>query len=201
MSTWPLLSWAAAWHPTSGRALEPVEADTSVSNKDVDGVTRHSFAAMALNEIGFHSCTPCGILRLLDAYEIGPTHQADAVVVGRSPIPGKPVKMLLPARNATSTYCHSHIRDLADHVREAHIAIAAVGRPETIRGEWIKDGAVAIDSGCNPGNVDYTGAAARARLLSPVPCRVGPMTIAVLLSRPSQRSPQTTLSSCNDLAR
>jgi methylenetetrahydrofolate dehydrogenase (NADP+)/methenyltetrahydrofolate cyclohydrolase len=94
--------------------------------------------------------------------------------------------MLLLARDATVTYCHSRTRDLADHVRSADIVVAAVGRPELIRGEWIKEGAVVIDAGYNPGNVgdiDYRGAAERARLITPVPGGVGPMTIAVLLEQ------------------
>lgn len=145
----------------------------------------HSFAAMAFNERGFHSCTPGGILRLLDAYEV-PLAGQHAVVVGRSPILGKPVGMLLLARDATVTYCHSRTRDLAEHVREADVVVAAVGRPELVRGEWIKDGAVVIDAGYNPGNVgdvDYAGAAQRARLITPVPGGVGPITIAVLLEQ------------------
>ncbi|MDH6284253.1 bifunctional 5,10-methylenetetrahydrofolate dehydrogenase/5,10-methenyltetrahydrofolate cyclohydrolase [Prescottella agglutinans] len=172
-------------HPVPDHINERAAFEAITPGKDVDGVSMHSFAAMAFNEKGFHSCTPGGILRLLDAYEV-PLAGQHAVVVGRSPILGKPVGMLLLARDATVTYCHSRTRDLADHVRDADIVIAAVGRPELIRGEWIKDGAVVIDAGYNPGNVgdvDYAGAAARARLITPVPGGVGPMTIAVLLEQ------------------
>jgi methylenetetrahydrofolate dehydrogenase (NADP+)/methenyltetrahydrofolate cyclohydrolase len=153
--------------------------------KDVDGVTMHSFAAMAFNEPGFHSCTPGGILRLLDAYDVALSGK-HAVVIGRSPILGKPVGVLLLARDATVTYCHSRTLHLADHIRRADIAVAAVGRPELIRGEWIKPGAVVVDAGYNPGNVgdvEYEAAAERASLITPVPAGVGPMTIAVLLSK------------------
>lgn len=172
-------------HPVPAHIDERAAFEAITPGKDVDGVTMHSFAAMAFSEKGFHSCTPGGILRLLDAYDV-PLAGQRAVVVGRSPILGKPVGMLLLARDATVTYCHSHTWELADQVRGADIVIAAVGRPELIHGEWIKDGAVVIDAGYNPGNVgdvDYTGAAERARLITPVPGGVGPMTIAVLLER------------------
>ncbi|TCN51626.1 methylenetetrahydrofolate dehydrogenase (NADP+)/methenyltetrahydrofolate cyclohydrolase [Rhodococcus sp. SMB37] len=172
-------------HPVPAHIDERAAFEAITPGKDVDGVTMHSFAAMAFSEKGFHSCTPGGILRLLDAYDV-PLAGQRAVVVGRSPILGKPVGMLLLARDATVTYCHSHTWELADQVRGADIVIAAVGRPELIHGEWIKDGAVVIDAGYNPGNVgdvDYTGAAERARLITPVPGGVGPMTIAVLLEQ------------------
>jgi methylenetetrahydrofolate dehydrogenase (NADP+)/methenyltetrahydrofolate cyclohydrolase len=105
---------------------------------------------------------------------------------GRSPILGKPVGMLLLARNATVTYCHSRTRDLADVVRTGDIVVAAVGSPRLIRGEWIKPGAVVIDAGYNPGNVGdvaYDEVIERARLVTPVPGGVGPMTIALLLEQ------------------
>ncbi len=139
---------------------------------------------MALGVNGFHSCTPGAILRLLDAYAVDPTGQR-VVVIGRSPILGKPVGMLMLARDATVTYCHS-TTDLAEDVGAADIVIAAVGRPELVKGDWIKPGAVVIDAGDNPGNVgdvEYARAAQRARLITPVPGGVGPATIAVLLSQ------------------
>jgi methylenetetrahydrofolate dehydrogenase (NADP+)/methenyltetrahydrofolate cyclohydrolase len=145
----------------------------------------HSFAAMALGEPGFASCTPGGIMRLLDAYDVDPAGKR-AVVIGRSPILGKPVAMLLLARNATVTVCHSRTRDLPEVVRDADIVVAAVGRPEFVRGDWIKPGAVVVDAGYNPGNVGdvaFDEAAARAGLITPVPGGVGPMTIAVLLAQ------------------
>ncbi|WP_233213701.1 hypothetical protein [Mycobacterium hubeiense] len=123
-------------------------------------------------------------MRLLDAYAVDPTGQR-VVVIGRSPILGKPVGMLMLARDATVTYCHS-TTDLAEDVGAADIVIAAVGRPELVKGDWIKPGAVVIDAGDNPGNVgdvEYARAAQRARLITPVPGGVGPATIAVLLSQ------------------
>lgn len=172
-------------HPVPAHIDERAAFEAIAPGKDVDGVTMHSFAAMAFNENGFHSCTPGGILRLLDAYDISLSGK-DVVVVGRSPILGKPVGMLLLARDATVTYCHSRTSNLADHVRNADIVVAAVGHPELIRGEWIKEGAVVVDAGYNPGNVgdvEYSSAAKRARLITPVPGGVGPMTIAVLLEQ------------------
>jgi methylenetetrahydrofolate dehydrogenase (NADP+)/methenyltetrahydrofolate cyclohydrolase len=144
-----------------------------------------SFAAMSLGGQGFHSCTPAGILHLLDAYDVDPTG-LHAVVIGRSPILGKPAGMLLLARNATVTYCHSRTVDLPRIVADADIVVAAVGQPELIKGAWIKPAAVVIDAGYNPGNigdVEYAAAADRARLITPVPGGVGPTTIAVLLEQ------------------
>jgi len=134
---------------------------------------------------GFASCTPGGIMRLLDAYGVDPAGQ-HAVVVGRSPILGKPMGMLLLARDATVTYCHSRTVDLPAVIATADILVAAVGRPQFIKGRNIKPGAVVIDAGYNAGNVgdvDFDGAMERARLLTPVPGGVGPMTISVLLEQ------------------
>jgi methylenetetrahydrofolate dehydrogenase (NADP+)/methenyltetrahydrofolate cyclohydrolase len=172
-------------HPLPAQVDEREVFETIPPHKDVDGVTTASFAAMALGSNGFQSCTPAGIIRLLDAYDVDPTGQR-AVVIGRSPILGKPVGMLLLARDATVTYCHSKTTDLPAAVREADIVVAAVGQPELIRGEWIKRGAVVVDAGYSPGNVgdvEYRAAAQRARLITPVPGGVGPTTIAVLLAQ------------------
>jgi methylenetetrahydrofolate dehydrogenase (NADP+) / methenyltetrahydrofolate cyclohydrolase len=138
-----------------------------------------------LGDKGFKACTPGGIMRLLDAHDVHIAGQR-AVVIGRRPILGKPVGMLLLARDATVTYCHSKTTDLASVVSEADILVAAVGRPELIKGDWIKLGAVVIDAGYNPGNVgdvEYTAAAQRARLITPLPGGVGPTTIAVVLAQ------------------
>jgi methylenetetrahydrofolate dehydrogenase (NADP+)/methenyltetrahydrofolate cyclohydrolase len=172
-------------HPMPPQVDERQVFETIAPAKDVDGVTGASFAAIALGDKGFASCTPAGIMHLLDAYGVEPAGQR-AVVVGRSPILGKPVGMLLLARDATVTYCHSKTVDLASVVGEADIVVAAVGRPELIKGNWIKPGAVVIDADYNPGNigdVEYTAAAHRARLITPVPGGVGPTTIAVLLAQ------------------
>jgi len=172
-------------HPMPAQIDERAAFEAIAPGKDVDGVTMHSFAAMSFGEPGFHSCTPGGIIRLLDAagVELAGQH---AVVVGRSPILGKPVGMLLLARNATVTYCHSHTTDLAGLVGLADVVVAAVGVPELIRGRWIKPGAVVIDAGYNAGNVgdvEFQAARERAALITPVPGGVGPMTIAVLLEQ------------------
>jgi len=172
-------------HPVPAHIDERAAFEAIAPAKDVDGVTMHSFAAMAFGLPGFASATPDGIMRLLDAYDVDPAGQ-HAVVIGRSPILGKPVGMLLLARNATVTYCHSRTKDLPAVARTADILVAAVGRPEFVRGDWIRPGATVIDAGYNPGPVgDVAGAEARAvaGLLTPVPGGVGPMTIAVLLAQ------------------
>lgn len=175
-------------HPVPGHIDERAAFEAIPPAKDVDGVTMHSLAAMAFGEPGFHSCTPGGILRLLDAYQVALAGR-HAVVIGRSPILGRPVGMLLLARDATVTYCHSHTTGLSAKVREADVVVAAVGRAELIRGDWIKPGAVVLDAGYNPGNVgdvEYAAARRRASLITPVPGGVGPMTIAVLLAQTLQ---------------
>jgi methylenetetrahydrofolate dehydrogenase (NADP+)/methenyltetrahydrofolate cyclohydrolase len=191
-------------HPVPAQIDERAAFEAIAPAKDVDGVTMHSFAAMAfghatfrpekthglaektsLSYRGFASATPGGIMRLLDAYQVKISGQ-HAVVIGRSPILGKPAGMLLLAADATVTYCHSRTRDLPAIVATADILVAAVGRPEFVRGDWIKPGAVVVDAGYNPGYVgDVAQAEARdkASLLTPVPGGVGPMTIAVLLEQ------------------
>ena len=172
-------------HPVPAQIDERAAFEAIAPAKDVDGVTMHSFAAMAFGLPGPASATPGGIMRLLDAYDVDPRGQ-HAVVIGRSPILGKPVGMLLLARDATVTYCHSKTTGLPGIVASADIVIAAVGRPEFVRGDWIKPGAVVVDAGYNPGvigDVAFAEAAQRARLITPVPGGVGPMTIATLLSQ------------------
>ncbi|GAA0231975.1 bifunctional methylenetetrahydrofolate dehydrogenase/methenyltetrahydrofolate cyclohydrolase FolD [Saccharothrix mutabilis subsp. mutabilis] len=185
LSADPLVDGILLQHPVPGHIDERAAFEAIAPGKDVDGVTMHSFAAMAFGEPGFHSCTPGGILRLLDAYGIE-LEGRHAVVVGRSPILGKPVGMLLLARNATVTYCHSRTADLASVVATADIVVAAVGKPELVRGAWLKPGAVVVDAGYNPGNVgdvEYVAASERAGFITPVPGGVGPMTIALLLAQ------------------
>ncbi|GGZ27010.1 bifunctional protein FolD [Streptomyces olivaceoviridis] len=172
-------------HPVGDHIDERAAFEAIAPEKDVDGVTFASFAAMSFGLPGFVSATPGGILRLLDEYGVDPAGKR-AVVVGRSAILGKPVGMLLLARDATVTYCHSRTRELSAVVREADIVVAAVGRPRLIRGQDIKPGAVVIDAGYNPGNVgdvDFDSAVERASLITPVPGGVGPMTIATLLEQ------------------
>ncbi|HET6988155.1 MAG TPA: tetrahydrofolate dehydrogenase/cyclohydrolase catalytic domain-containing protein [Kribbella sp.] len=172
-------------HPVPAQIDERAAFEAIDPAKDVDGVTMRSFAAMAFGDPGFRSATPGGIMRLLEAYDV-PIAGAHAVVIGRSPILGKPVGMLLLASNATVTYTHSRTRDLPGIVRTADIVIAAVGKPNFVRGDWLKPGAVVVDAGYNEGNigdVDFDEAAQVARLITPVPGGVGPMTIALLLEQ------------------
>jgi len=172
-------------HPVPAHIDERAAFEAIAPAKDVDGVTMHGFAAMAFGEPGFRSCTPGGILRLLEAYDV-PIAGAHAVVIGRSPILGKPVGMLLLASNATVTYTHSRTTDLPAIVRTADIVVAAVGRPNFVRGDWLKPGAVVVDAGYNEGNVgdvDFAAASEVASLITPVPGGVGPMTIALLLEQ------------------
>ncbi len=172
-------------HPVPGPIDERAAFEAIPAAKDVDGVTMHSFAAMSFGLPGFHCATPGGIVRLIDAYDIDVTGM-HAVVVGRSPILGKPMAALLLQRNATVTVCHSRTKQLPEIVKQADLVVAAVGKPQFVQGGWIKDGAIVIDAGYNPGNVgdcDFDGCAARASLITPVPGGVGPMTIATLIEQ------------------
>jgi len=155
-------------------------------DKDVDGLTPVSAGLLAKGLPGLRPCTPSGVLELLRRYDVT-LEGAEAVVVGRSDLVGKPVAALLLAENATVTVCHSRTRDLAEVCRRADVLIAAVGRPAMIKGDWIRPGAAVIDVGINRtesglvGDVDFDEAAAVAGLITPVPGGVGPMTIAMLL--------------------
>ena len=156
------------------------------ADKDVDGLTAESAGRLALGEPGLRPCTPSGVMVLL-ADAGAQLEGAEAVVVGRSNLFGKPMVQLLLEANATVTVCHSRTRDLAEVCRRADVLIAAVGRAEMVRGDWVKDGAVVIDVGINRtdaglvGDVEFAAAAERARAITPVPGGVGPMTIACLL--------------------
>jgi methylenetetrahydrofolate dehydrogenase (NADP+)/methenyltetrahydrofolate cyclohydrolase len=155
-------------------------------DKDVDGLTPISAGRLAQGRPGLRPCTPSGVMELLDRHEVE-LEGAEAVVVGRSDLVGKPVAALLLARNATVTACHSRTRDLAEVCGRADVLIAAVGVPRLVQGDWVKPGAAVIDVGMNRleeglvGDVDFEGASARARVITPVPGGVGPMTIAMLL--------------------
>ncbi len=154
--------------------------------KDVDGLTSQNLGHLAQGKPGLFPCTPRGVIALLDYYGIVLTGRR-ALVVGRSMLVGKPLSLLLLARDATVTMAHSRSRDLDQLVAEAEILVAAVGRPQMIRGEWIKNGAVVVDVGINRtpdglvGDVAYQEAVSRAEWITPVPGGVGPMTIAMLL--------------------
>lgn len=157
--------------------------------KDVDGITPQSLGRLVAGLPGFRCATPLGMMRLLDHAQID-VKGLNAVVVGRSVILGKPAALMLLERHATVTVAHSRTRDLPDLVRTADVLVAAVGRPEMIRGDWIKPGAVVLDAGYNKvdgrshdvGDVDFEGASRVASWITPVPGGVGPMTVASLLS-------------------
>lgn len=154
-------------------------------SKDVDGVTSASLGRCILGMDSFRPCTPLGIMQLLGEYNV-PLDGTRAVVIGRSPILGRPMASLLINAHATVTLCHSRTRDLPDIVAGADLLIAAVGRPRFVQGDWLKPGAVIIDAGYNRGNVgdvDFESASSRAALITPVPGGVGPMTIATLIDQ------------------
>ncbi|MEE4659960.1 MAG: bifunctional methylenetetrahydrofolate dehydrogenase/methenyltetrahydrofolate cyclohydrolase FolD [Halieaceae bacterium] len=170
-------------HPVPAQIDERRCFDAIALHKDVDGVTCLGFGRMAMGEPAYGCATPQGIMRILAHYQI-PIEGRHAVVVGRSPILGKPMAMMLLEKNATVTICHSRTQDLPALVKQADILVGAVGKPEFIRGEWIKDGAVVIDAGYHPGGVGDIELAAvvdRASAYTPVPGGVGPMTINTLI--------------------
>ena len=154
--------------------------------KDVDGLTPISTGLLAKGRPGLRPCTPAGVMEMLRRHEVA-LEGAEAVVIGRSDLVGKPLSAMLLAANATVTVCHSRTHDLPAVARRADVLVAAVGRPQFVQGDWVKEGAVVIDVGINRtddglvGDVDFAAAAARARLITPVPGGVGPMTIAMLL--------------------
>jgi methylenetetrahydrofolate dehydrogenase (NADP+)/methenyltetrahydrofolate cyclohydrolase len=156
------------------------------AGKDVDGLTPVSAGLLAKGLPGLRPCTPAGVIELLRRHDVV-MEGAEAVVVGRSDLVGKPVAALLLAENATVTTCHSRTRDLGEVCRRADILIAAVGRAKMVQGDWVKPGATVIDVGINRtddglvGDVDFDAASEPAGLITPVPGGVGPMTIAMLL--------------------
>jgi methylenetetrahydrofolate dehydrogenase (NADP+)/methenyltetrahydrofolate cyclohydrolase len=166
-------------HPVPGGVDARAVFDAIDPAKDVGGVTRTSLARMALGEPGFVAAVPGAIMALLDAYQVRLSYRY-AIVVGRGPVLGRPVGMLLLARDVTVTYCHSRTIDLAAHIAEADLLITAAGRPGLIRGKWIRQGAVVVDAA---GDVEFDAAAERASLITPVPDGVVPMTIATLLAQ------------------
>lgn len=161
------------------RAIDPA--------KDVDGLHPINLGYLAGGKPQFVPCTPKGCMRLLREVAVDPAGLR-AVVLGRSLLVGKPIALLLQNANATVTMCHSRTKDLVEEVRRAEIVVAAIGKAEMVRGDWIREGAVVLDVGINRtaegklvGDVDYAGAFPRARAITPVPKGVGPMTIACLL--------------------
>jgi methylenetetrahydrofolate dehydrogenase (NADP+)/methenyltetrahydrofolate cyclohydrolase len=172
-------------HPVPEQIDERLCFDHIALAKDVDGVTSLGFGKMAMQEFAYGSATPAGIMTILKSYDI-PIQGRHAVVVGRSAILGKPMAMMLLNENATVTICHSRTQNLPDFVRQADIVVGAVGRPELIRGDWIKDGAVVIDAGYHPGgigDIELSAIKERCHAYTPVPGGVGPMTIATLITQ------------------
>lgn len=179
--------------PLPGHLDEQAVIAAISPDKDVDGFHVINAGRLAVGQTGFVPCTPLGCMMLL-ADRLGDLSGLEAVVIGRSNIVGKPMAQLLLDANATVTIAHSRTKDLPGVVRRADIVVAAVGRPEMVKGDWLKDGATIIDVGINRlppepgsdkgrlvGDVDYAAARNVASAITPVPGGVGPMTIAVLL--------------------
>jgi methylenetetrahydrofolate dehydrogenase (NADP+)/methenyltetrahydrofolate cyclohydrolase len=170
-------------HPVPPQIDERACFDAIALEKDVDGVTCLGFGRMSMNEEAYGCATPKGIMRLLEAYNIK-LEGKHAVVVGRSPILGKPMAMMLLGANATVTICHSRTQNLESLVKQADIVVGAVGKPEFIKADWIKDGAVVVDAGYHPGGVgdiELEPLKDRVAAYTPVPGGVGPMTINTLI--------------------
>ncbi len=169
-------------HINESKVLEAISPE-----KDVDGFHPYNVGRLVTGNALFKPCTPYGVMKMFEAEGVD-LKGKEVVVVGRSNIVGKPVALMCLEQHATVTICHSRTRDLADKVRQADVVIAAVGRPEMVAGDWIKEGAVVIDVGVNRvgekklvGDVDFAGASERASAITPVPGGVGPMTITMLL--------------------
>lgn len=170
-------------HPVPHHINERAAFDAISIEKDVDGVTTLGYALNAFDAAQFPSCTPAAIIAVLDYYQLS-IEGKHAVVIGRSPILGKPVSAMLLNRNATVTTCHSKTAKLDELVRLGDIVVAAVGKPEFVQGDWIKQGAVVLDAGYNEGNigdVDFVSCSQNASAITPVPGGIGPVTIAILL--------------------
>ncbi|MEM7466675.1 MAG: tetrahydrofolate dehydrogenase/cyclohydrolase catalytic domain-containing protein [Pseudomonadota bacterium] len=181
----PAVNGILLQHPVPSQIDERAAFEAIGADKDVDGVTAIGLGRMWLGLDGFGSCTPAGIMRLIAAYDID-LSGLHAVVIGRSPILGKPMAAMLLEANATVTICHSRTKNIGDIIRTADVIVAAVGKAEFVKGEWVKEGAIVLDAGYNEGNVgdvDFDGALPRASLITPVPGGVGPMTIATLIDQ------------------
>ena len=170
-------------HPVPNQINERECFERISIEKDVDGVTCLGFGRMSMDLSAYGSCTPAGIMRILDFYDIDISGM-NAVVVGRSPILGKPMAMMLLNKNATVTICHSRTQELENYVKNADLVVGAVGVPKLIKKEWIKKGAIVIDAGYHPekcGDIDLDGIEKIASSYTPVPGGVGPMTINTLI--------------------
>jgi methylenetetrahydrofolate dehydrogenase (NADP+)/methenyltetrahydrofolate cyclohydrolase len=182
----PAVSGILLQLPTPPQVDGPALTELIDPRKDVDGLTPISTGLLAKGRPGLRPCTPSGVMELLRRHDVA-LEGAEAVVVGRSDLVGKPVAAMLLAANATVTVCHSRTRDLPSVCRRADVLVAAVGRPRFVQGDWVKEGATVIDVGINrtddgvTGDVDFAAASERAGLITPVPRGVGPMTVAMLL--------------------
>jgi methylenetetrahydrofolate dehydrogenase (NADP+)/methenyltetrahydrofolate cyclohydrolase len=176
----PAVSGILLQLPTPPQVDGPRLAETIPPGKDVDGLTPVSVGRLVKGLPGLRPCTPQGIMELLRRHDVV-LEGAEAVVIGRSDLVGRPVSALLLAANATVTVCHSRTRDLGEVCRRADVLVAAVGVPGLVKGDWVKAGAVVIDVGSPAPDVEFESARERARLITPVPGGVGPMTVAMLL--------------------
>jgi len=170
-------------HPVPKQIDERKCFNAIALEKDVDGVTCLGFGNMAMDLDAYGSCTPAGIIRLIDEYKIE-IEGMNAVVVGRSPILGKPMAMMLLNKNATVTICHSRTKNIDSIIKQADLVVGAVGIPKFIKKDWIKKGAVVIDAGYHPqkcGDIDLDQIESVASAYTPVPGGVGPMTINTLI--------------------
>ena len=174
-------------HPVPSQIDERLCFDAIDINKDVDGVTCLGFGNMSMGIDAYGSCTPAGIIRLIEHYKID-VEGLNAVVVGRSPILGKPMAMMLLNLNATVTICHSRTKNLESVLKEADIVVAAIGRANFVKSSMVKEGAIVIDVGINRldtgklvGDGDYENVISKCSMITPVPGGVGPMTITMLL--------------------
>ena len=170
-------------HPTPSHIDERKCFDSIAIEKDVDGVTCLGFGNMSMGIDAYGSCTPAGIIRLIEYYELK-IEGKNAVVVGRSPILGKPMAMMLLNLNATVTICHSRTQDIDSIIKQADLIVGAVGIPKFIKTEWIKEGAIVIDAGFHPekcGDIDLSEMDSISSAYTPVPGGVGPMTINTLI--------------------
>ena len=183
-------------HPVPSQIDERSCFDQIDLAKDVDGVTVLGFGRMAMGEPAYGSATPTGIMRLLKHYDI-PIEGRHAVVVGRSPILGKPIAMMLVNANATVTICHSKTQYLPEIIRSADIVVGAVGKPHFIKGNWVRDRAVVVDAGYHPGgigDIELSAVVDKCSAYTPVPGGVGPMTIATLIAQTVEAAEQLSVS-------
>ncbi len=180
-------------HPVPSQIDERLCFDEIDINKDVDGVTCLGFGNMSMGLDAYGSCTPAGIMRLINHHNIK-IEGLNAVVVGRSPILGKPMSMMLLNMNATVTICHSRTRNLDLIIKNADLIVGAVGIPKFIKSDWIKKDAIVIDAGYHPekcGDIDLDNIEKIASAYTPVPGGVGPMTINTLILQTLQSAERT----------